>query len=199
MPAPSAAFACFKRCLDVVSGMVGLVLCAPLLATCALWIRLVDPGPAFYRQWRVGRDGWLFQINKLRTMSLDAEELGARFAQTNDPRVLPGCQWMRRSHVDELPQLWNILRGEMSLVGPRPERPEMLEQLRPMIPRIDRRHTWRPGLTGLAQVVNGYTNDLSGTRRKLACDLKYLRRPSALGEIKLLLRTATKLWDPSAM
>ena len=152
-----------------------------------------------YCQWRVGRDGWLFRIYKLRTMRSNAEEGGARYARAHDQRVLPGCRWMRRSHVDELPQLWNILLGEMSLIGPRPERPEMLERLRPMIPRIDVRHAGRPGLTGLAQVTNGYTNDLQGARCKLAHDLRYLRSHSILGEIKLLLRTTSKVWDRAAM
>lgn len=188
-----------KRGLDVAGGLVGLVLCAPLLAACVVWIRLIDPGPALYRQWRVGRRGWLFRIAKLRTMRLDAESGGARFAASNDPRVLPGCHWMRRSHVDELPQLWNILVGQMSLVGPRPERPEMLEQLRRRIPRIDRRHAVRPGLTGLAQLLNGYTNDVQGARRKQALDLRYLRHPSLLAEFGLLARTVTRLWDPAAM
>jgi lipopolysaccharide/colanic/teichoic acid biosynthesis glycosyltransferase len=141
----------------------------------------------------------MFRIHKLRTMRLDAEESGrAQFATARDPRVLPGCSWMRRSHADELPQLWNILRGEMSLVGPRPERPEMLEWLRQHLPAIGRRLLVRPGLTGLAQVRNGYTNDLAGARRKQAFDLRYLRRPSCLADLALVLQTVPKVWDRGA-
>ena len=102
---------------------------------------------------------------------------------------------MRRSHADELPQLWNILRGEMSLIGPRPERPEVITNLREQLPAIERRLAVRPGLTGLAQVRNGYSNDLAGTRRKLAMDLRYLRRPSIVQELRLLLATVPKVWD----
>lgn len=197
---PGIAFALFKRSLDVFGGLVGLVLCAPLLAGCALWIKMQDRGPVFYSQWRAGRDGWLFRIYKLRTMAINAEACGdARFASDRDPRILPGCAWMRRSHVDELPQLINILLGHMSLVGPRPERPEMIEQLRRDIPRIDRRLAARPGLTGLAQVRNGYTNDVQGARRKLAYDLQYLRHRSVRTEIALLLRTLPRVWDQAAL
>ena len=106
---------------------------------------------------------------------------------------------MRRSHVDELPQLWNILRGDMSLVGPRPERPEMFEQLRKDIPGIELRLAGRPGLTGLAQVKHGYTNDLAGARRKIAFDLRYLRRRSVFSDLKLLLATFPKVWDQAAL
>ena len=106
---------------------------------------------------------------------------------------------MRRSHVDELPQLWNILLGQMSLVGPRPERPEMIEKLRQTIPRIEKRLVGLPGLTGLAQIRNGYTNDLKGARLKMAHDLRYLRSRSFWSEVGLLLQTAPKLWDRSGI
>jgi len=189
-----------KRGVDILAALLGLVCGAPLVLSCALWIRLIDGGPALYRQWRVGRGGWLFRIYKLRTMRLDAEAPGiAQFARDADPRVLPGCGWMRKSHVDELPQLWNILKGQMSLVGPRPERPEMIEELRDAIPRIERRLATRPGLTGLAQIKNGYTNDLAGARRKQAYDLKYLRRQSVLQDIRLVLQTIPKVWDQAAL
>lgn len=184
--------------MDVALALTGLAVTALPLCACAAWIRLVDGGPALYWQWRVGRDGWLFRIWKLRTMTLNAEAGGrARFATNQDPRILPGCAWMRRSHVDELPQLWNILVGQMSLVGPRPERPEMIEKLRQTIPRIERRLIGLPGLTGLAQIRNGYTNDVTGARLKLAYDLRYLRCRSLWREISLLLQTVPKLWDRS--
>lgn len=189
-----------KRWMDIAVSLVGLVLCAPVVAISAAWVKFVDGGPVFYHQWRVGRHGWLFRLYKLRTMTTDAESDGlARFARGGDPRILPGCAWMRKSHVDELPQLWNILLGHMSLVGPRPERPEIFEVLRCSMPKIERRLAAKPGLTGLAQVRNGYTNDTLGARKKLAYDLRYLRRRSLRGDLRLLLATVPKVWDQSAM
>lgn len=198
LPSPGRTFEVTKRVLDVTIALAALLAVAPLLLACAAWIKRCDGGPVLYHQWRVGKDGWLFQIRKLRTMTLDAETAGARFASAADPRILPGCGWMRKSHVDELPQLLNIIAGDMSLVGPRPERPELMEQLRTHLPRIEERLAGAPGLTGLAQVRNGYTNDVRGARRKLAYDLLYLRRRSVLGDVRLLLATAPKLWDRGA-
>ena len=178
---------------------MGLTALFPLLAACGVWIRVAHGGPVLYRQWRVGQDGWLFEICKLRTMALDAEADGVRFATADDSRILRGCGWMRKSHVDELPQLWNIMRGQMSLVGPRPERPEVFEQLRPIMPRMERRLVSRPGLTGLAQVTNGYSNDGAGARLKQAYDLRYLRRRGIREELRLVLATFPKIWDQTAL
>ncbi len=189
-----------KRLLDVAAAAIGLLLCTPLLIGSAAWIRWVDGGPVFFSQCRVGRHGRLFLIYKLRTMALHAEQPGdARYAEPNDARVIRGCQWMRKSHVDELPQLWNILRCDMSVVGPRPERPEMYELLGPAMPGFERRLAGLPGLTGLAQVKNGYTNDEQGARRKLALDLKYLKKPSLIGDLKLVFATVPRVWDDTAM
>lgn len=189
-----------KRGMDIAASLVGLIVFAPVIAIIAAWIKLVDGGPVFYRQWRVGRNGWLFRLYKLRTMTTDAESDGlARFARGGDPRILPGCAWMRKSHVDELPQLWNILKGHMSLVGPRPERPEIFEILRPSMPKIERRLDAKPGLTGLAQIRNGYTNDTTGARKKQAYDLRYLRRRSLWSDLRLLMATVPKIWDQNAM
>lgn len=188
-----------KRGLDICMALAALAVFGPVVLACVVWVYCVHGGPAFYRQWRVGRDGWLFRLYKLRTMSADAERVsGATEAARRDPRVLPGCQWMRRSHLDELPQLWNILIGDMSIVGPRPERPEIMERLRADIPDIEKRLAARPGLTGLAQVRNGYTNDVAGARRKLHYDLTYLRRPSVWGDLKVVLLTLPKFWDRAA-
>lgn len=187
-----------KRALDAAVAAALLLALSPLLLCCAAWIWWVDGSPVFYAQWRVGREGWLFRIWKFRTMALDAERHGARFATAGDPRVLAGCSWMRKSHVDELPQLLNILRGEMSFVGPRPERPEKLDELSRDIPGITRRLAVPPGLTGLAQLENGYTNDVAGARRKLAYDLRYLRHRSVLGDVALMLRTIPRFWDRTA-
>ena len=200
LQSPGVCFELCKRLIDIVGSGVGMLVLSPLWVLCAIWIRLVDGGPVFYSQWRVGSNGWLFKIYKFRTMKNNAERPGsAQWAAQQDPRVLKGCNWMRRSHVDELPQLWNILKGEMSLVGPRPERPEMFEQLRRDIPGIELRLAGRPGLTGLAQVRHGYTNDLAGARRKVAFDLRYLRRRSVFNDLKLLLATFPKVWDQAAL
>ncbi len=188
----------FKRTADVVLSLLALLLVAPLLAGCMAWIYLIDGGPVLYFQWRVGRDGWLFEMCKLRTMSRDAETKGIRFAQRRDPRVLPGCSWMRRSHVDELPQLLSVLTGKMSLVGPRPERPEVFERYRGQLPQFEHRLSAPPGLTGLAQVRHGYANDLDGMQRKLNYDLEYLCQRSVRGELRLMLATIPKLWDRAA-
>lgn len=195
---PGRGFEIAKRMLDLAGALFALALLSPVLLFAMAWVKGVDGGPVFYRQWRVGRDGKLFRIWKLRTMRTDAERDGPRFATDNDPRIVPGCRWMRSSHVDELPQLLNIIRGEMSLVGPRPERPEFIDQARADLPAIDRRLAAAPGLTGLAQVVNGYTNDLDGMRRKLELDLRYLEQRSIAMDLRLILKTLPRFWDRTA-
>lgn len=195
---PGRRFEITKRLVDLTGALLALLLFSPLLVFTALWVKLADGGPVFYRQWRVGRDGKLFRIWKLRTMRTDAEKDGPQFATDNDPRIVRGCGWMRTSHVDELPQLLNILRGEMSLVGPRPERPEFIDQLRTELPGVDRRLAGTPGLTGLAQVVNGYTNDIEGMRRKLDLDLRYLEQRSIRLDLRLILKTLPRFWDRTA-
>ncbi len=195
---PGRGFEACKRGLDIVAALAGLVVLSPLMIFCGVWIKLVDGGPVLYKQWRVGRDGWLFNIYKFRTMSMDAERNGAQCATNSDPRVLAGCKWIRKCHADELPQLVNILFGQMSLVGPRPERPEIIEELREDMPGIERRLAAVPGLTGLAQVRNGYSNDLAGMRRKLAFDLRYLRSRSLVRDMTLILETIPRVWDPTA-
>lgn len=195
---PGLRFELIKRIIDLVGAAVGLVCFAPLIFGCALWIKMSTGGPVFYRQTRVGRHGRRFQIWKLRTMGLNAETDGACLATPNDPRVLLGCRWIRKSHLDELPQLLNILRGEMSLVGPRPERPEVILQMRDHLPEFERRLVGVPGLTGLAQVRNGYTNDMAGMRRKLSFDLEYLDRRSIFRDLRLILATLPRFWDRSA-
>ncbi|MCC7407938.1 MAG: sugar transferase [Phycisphaeraceae bacterium] len=199
-PRRSVMFSAGKRWVDIVGSALGLIVSAPLLALGVCWILLVDGRPVFYQQWRVGQDGWLFRIYKLRTMSVNAEPTGdAQFARPGDPRVIRGGALIRKAHLDELPQLWNILRGQMSLVGPRPERPEIHRELRRHIRGIDRRLATKPGLTGLAQVCNGYTNDLSGARRKLAFDLLYIRRLGFLEDLRLMFLTVPRLWDRMAL
>ena len=195
---PGRRFEIAKRLLDLMGALLALTLLSPVLVLSAVWIKLTDGGPVFYRQWRVGRDGKQFRIWKLRTMRTDAEKDGPQFATDKDPRIVRGCSWMRTSHIDELPQILNIIRGEMSLVGPRPERPEFIAQLRCELPHVDRRLAATPGITGLAQVVNGYTNDIEGMRRKLDLDLKYLERRSLSLDLRLILKTFPRFWDRSA-
>lgn len=193
-------FRIFKELLDVVGGVTALIVFTPVMALCALMIKASDPdGPAMYRQVRVGLNGRLFTIYKLRTMYVDAEKHGkAQRAGQDDPRVIPICRWMRKSHVDELPQLVNILRGEMSLVGPRPERPELFEDLSREVPDFEKRLAVKPGLTGLAQIKNGYDTDIESVRRKLQYDLEYIEKMSLTQEIKLLFATIAKFRDEGA-
>lgn len=166
-----------KRLWDIIGAGLSLLLAALPLAVCMLLIRRESPGaPALLGQWRVGRGGRPFRLWKLRTMVGDAESDGRpRFAAARDARLTPIGAWLRSWHADELPQLWNVLRGDMSLVGPRPERPAFVAEFRRQIPGYDLRHQLRPGLTGWAQVNLGYTAELEGARAKLRYDLEYLR------------------------
>lgn len=130
-----------------------------------------------------------FTMYKLRTMRSDAEKSGAQFAQKSDPRVTTIGRFLRRTRIDELPQLWNVIKGDMSMVGPRPERPEFMEELSKEIPNYVERLGLQPGLTGIAQVVNGYDNELEGFRRKIGYDLLYLQNCCVMNDLKILLRT----------
>jgi len=188
-----------KEVADVILGFLALLAALPLLAFCALVIKLSSRGPVFYTQVRVGLQGQLFRMYKLRTMYVDAEAAhGARWAAKDDPRVVPICRWMRRSHVDELPQLINVIKGEMSLVGPRPERPEILADLEKAYPEVHRRLEVRPGITGLAQVRSGYDTTIEAFRRKLQADLEYIERRRWGTELRILAATLGKFNDKTA-
>ena len=193
-------FRIFKELIDVVGAALAMLVFSPVMILCAIMIKLADPlGPVLYRQVRVGVSGRLFTIYKLRTMYVDAEAHGrAQLAGQDDPRVIPICRWMRRGHLDELPQLLNILRGEMSLVGPRPERPELFEDLSRNLPNFEKRLAIKPGLTGLAQIYNGYDTDLESIGRKLDYDLAYIEQMSLGLDCKLLLATLSKFNDRGA-
>src|SRR5579884_989810 len=194
MAAPSAAYDRLRRVFDCVVAAAGLVILAPLLLLLAGAIVLDSPGPPGYRQRRVGRDGCSFEILKLRTMKHGAEGDGqAVWAQRADSRVTRVGVVLRRSHFDELPQLWNVLRGDMSLIGPRPERPEFIPTLARAIPRYCERLTVRPGVTGLAQVQLPPDSDLNSVRRKLAYDLYYTQHQGLWLDLRLLLATAGKV------
>ncbi|MCX5677119.1 MAG: sugar transferase [Planctomycetota bacterium] len=188
-----------KEVADIFIGFVALVLCLPALFVCAAIIRLSSIGPVFYRQQRVGKDGKPFMMYKFRTMRTDAElATGAVWAAHGDSRVVPACRWMRRSHVDELPQIINVIKGEMSLVGPRPERPEILNELEKAYPDVRKRLAVRPGITGLAQVRNGYDTTIEAFRTKLEADLEYIERRNWSMEFRIMAATIGKFHDRTA-
>ncbi len=192
-------FEAAKEVVDVILGFIALILCLPVLCLSAIIIKLSSKGPVFYTQDRVGKGGKLFKIYKLRTMYVDAESAtGAVWARRGDPRIVPVCRWMRRSHVDELPQLINVIRGDMSLVGPRPERPEILAELEKTFPDVKKRQSVRPGITGLAQIRNGYDTSMAAFRRKLEADLEYIERRKWSTELRILAGTLRKLNDKEA-
>lgn len=188
-----------KEVLDIVLGFILLVLSLPILAFCAVLIKLSSRGPVFFTQVRVGQGGKHFRMRKLRTMYSDAENRsGAVWCGDKDPRIVPICRWMRRSHVDELPQLLNVIKGEMSLVGPRPERPQILDELEEIYPDIRKRLAVKPGITGLAQIRNGYDTTVEAFRHKLASDLEYIANRKWGTELRILFATVTKLHDKAA-
>jgi exopolysaccharide biosynthesis polyprenyl glycosylphosphotransferase len=180
----------FKRGGDLVLSLLGMVAAAPLLALAALAIRLEGSGPVFYSQIRVGQNGRPFRIHKLRTMSVDAEAGGARWAERRDPRVTAVGKILRKTRLDELPQFWNILKGDMSFIGPRPERPEFVSGLAERIPFYPTRHLAKPGLTGWAQINYPYGAGLEDARNKLRYDLYYLKHASPELDLHILIRTA---------
>ena len=192
-------FALAKEVVDIVLGFIALVLSLPVLGLCALIIRLSSKGPVFFTQNRVGKDGKLFKMHKLRTMYVDAESAsGAVWASKEDPRIVATCRWMRRSHMDELPQLINVVKGDMSLVGPRPERPQILAELEKRYPQVRRRLSVRPGITGLAQVRNGYDTSMDAFRHKLEADLEYIERNNWSTELRIMAATLGKFRDKAA-
>jgi len=180
-----------KRCFDLVLGLLLFCLTLPLLlcAMLAIWLESLGRAPVIYRQQRVGLHGRPITILKLRTMRVDAERNGPRTTLDNDPRVTLLGRLLRRFRIDELPQLVNVLRGEMSLVGPRPERPEFVAQYQRQINGYSQRHSVKPGLTGLAQICQGYTDDAEGALIKLSYDLIYIRRSSLVWDLLIVLWT----------
>jgi exopolysaccharide biosynthesis polyprenyl glycosylphosphotransferase len=179
-----------KRVFDVVVASVALVIAAPVIGAVYLAQRMAGGGPAFFRQMRLGEGGELFEILKFRTMVDTAESAGnAVWASEHDSRITPIGHILRRTRLDELPQLWNVLRGEMSIVGPRPERPEFVDLLSTTVPFWTRRHLVKPGITGWAQIRRGYTADVDGTADKLGYDLYYLKYRSLLFDLAIATRT----------
>lgn len=180
--------ALLKRAMDVMVGGVAMVIFLPVVALVAIAVKLSSPGPIFYRQERMGLDGERFEMLKFRTMADDAERLiGPVWAADDDPRVTPVGRWLRQMSLDELPQLINVLRGEMSLVGPRPERPPLIEEFRKSIPKYMLRHKIKAGMTGWAQ-VNGWRGNTSLDRR-IEHDLEYIENWSLWRDVKILALT----------
>jgi exopolysaccharide biosynthesis polyprenyl glycosylphosphotransferase len=180
--------------MDIAVSATALVVLLPLMALIAAAVRLADGGSVFYKQTRVGLNGHRFTIIKFRTMHEDAEQhLGAIWSVPNDPRCTRLGRYLRRFGLDELPQLWNILRGDMSLVGPRPERPEFTREFRQEHPGYDIRHFVRPGLTGYAQ-INGWRGYTS-VEERLRHDLYYVRNWSLRLDLYVFLLTLTRGWS----
>jgi Undecaprenyl-phosphate glucose phosphotransferase len=180
-----------KRLADIVFSLAALVLLSPLLLVIAVLVKLTSPGPVLYRQQRMSLDGTLFEMYKFRSMRADAEaETGAVFASAGDPRRTAFGAFLRRTSLDELPQLLNILKGQMSFVGPRPERPVFVEQFRDKIPRYMMRHRVKCGLTGWAQ-VNGWRGNTS-IEKRIEYDIFYIENWSLSFDVKIVLMT---LWN----
>ena len=186
--------AMLRRWLDVAGAMLLLIPGVPLMVLAALAVRAEDRGPWLYRQQRVGRNGQPFTLLKLRTMRVDAESDGrARWASLHDERITRVGGWLRRTRIDELPQLFNVVRGEMSLIGPRPERACFVDELVRELPHYGLRHLALPGITGYAQVHAGYAASHAETRTKLAYDLHYLANQSFVLDLAIATRTVVVL------
>lgn len=176
----------FQRFVDIIVSLVGLVVSLPIIAIFGILIKLDTPGPAFYIQKRVGKGGKVFNIYKLRSMVVNAEKNGARWADKNDDRVTRIGRFIRKTRIDELPQFLNVLKGDMSLIGPRPERPEFTLEFNKEIPGFIERLQVKPGITGWAQVNGGY--DIS-PKEKLKLDMYYIENRGIKLDIVILLKT----------
>lgn len=183
-----------KRMADIIGASVSLIVLIPVLLLCALAVGLSSKGPIIYAQTRTGKGGRPFRMFKFRSMVDDAEESGPMWSKgPDDPRVTKVGRILRRTHLDELPQLWNVLSGDMSLVGPRPERPEFTTEFSYRIPRYPRRHAVKSGMTGLALVYYRYDASMDDVRRKLRYDLLYLKRQSLFLDLWIAFRTFANL------
>jgi lipopolysaccharide/colanic/teichoic acid biosynthesis glycosyltransferase len=186
-----------KSVFDLPAALILLIISAPVVLLAMLLVRLTSRGPAVYTQTRLGYNGRVFTIFKIRTMYLGSESNGARWSLPGDTRVTPVGRLLRWSHLDELPQLLNVLRGEMSLIGPRPERPEIIAQLEKSLPEYRLRLLVRPGVTGLAQVLQPPDTDLNSVRRKLNFDLYYISRMNLWLDVRIVVGTTLHLMSVS--
>ena len=183
-------YAALWRAIEFALACLGCAMLALVIPLVWLANRLTSPGDLFYRQKRVGRGGKVFEIVKFRSMIMDAEKYsGAVWAEEDDPRITPLGRFLRKTRIDELPQFWNVLKGDMGLIGPRPERPEFVSQLDREIPYYRARHTLRPGLTGWAQVQYRYGSSVDDARIKLQYDLHYIKHRGPYLDLRILLKT----------
>lgn len=183
--------AILKRILDFSVAAAGLIVALPVMAAVAIAIKIESKGPVFYRQTRVGMKGKLFTMIKFRSMVHDAEtSSGPVWAKTNDPRITKLGAFLRATHLDEIPQLWNVFKGEMSLVGPRPERPYFVNEFKKTIPNYEMRLCAKPGITGLAQVRNGYDETIRDVKKKVRYDILYIQKMCPLLDVKVIAMTA---------
>jgi len=183
-------YAAMKRLFDIVAAYLGFVILSPLLIVAAVLVKLTSKGPIIYSQERVGRSGKIFKIYKFRTMKEAAEkDTGPVWAAANDNRLTPIGGFLRQTHIDEIPQLINIIKGEMSLIGPRPERPVFVDQFEEIIPNYTKRLEVKPGITGLAQVWHRYDETIEDVKKKLKYDLLYVRKICFLADFRIFFRT----------
>lgn len=178
-----------KRVLDLVAIAAVLPFVAVIMAVTAVVIKLESSGSVFFWQKRVGMDGKTFNMMKFRSMTSDSEEKGSQFAQSNDMRVTRVGKFIRKFRIDELPQLWNVVKGDMSIIGPRPEQESFVSEFNKTIPNYSLRHMVRPGITGLAQTEQGYVADADGTVTKLKYDLYYIKNLSFMTDVQITLKT----------
>jgi exopolysaccharide biosynthesis polyprenyl glycosylphosphotransferase len=179
-----------KRGIDVTLATIVLALTAPVILLAMITVWLESGSPMLFRQTRTGYRGRPYRLIKIRTMVREAERDGPRWTAPGDPRITKVGRFLRRSRIDELPQLWSVLRGEMSFVGPRPERPEFVARLRETIPYYDMRHLVKPGITGWAQVMHQYGDSVEDARIKLEFELYYIKHYSVVFDAAILLKTA---------
>lgn len=181
-----AIFDFYQRILNIILSLIGLAIGIPLVIIFGIRIKIEDNGPITYKQERLGKGGKRFYIYKLRSMRTDAEKFGAQWAEKDDPRITKVGRFIRKTRIDEIPQLFNILKGDMSLIGPRPERPQFTEQFNREIPGFINRLAVKPGLTGWAQVNGGY--DMTPAE-KLVEDIYYIKNRSVLLDFKIIFKT----------
>jgi len=180
-----------SRVIDIYLSFLTLVLCSPILLLVAIAIKIEDRGPIFYTQKRLGKDGKIFTIYKMRSMRVDAEKSGAQWAQSDDDRITRVGKVIRKTRIDEIPQLLNIYTGDMKIIGPRPERPELAEEFYEELPEFANRLVIDPGLTGLAQVKGGY--DLTPAE-KLVLDMEYVEKRGLWLDLKIVFKTVGVLF-----
>jgi len=186
---PSASSIAIKHWFDISLILLFSPAIVPLMLITAMIIRIQSNGPIFFWQKRVGYQGEVFDMVKFRSMSTDSEKNGSQFAENGDVRITRFGHFIRKMRIDELPQLWNIIRGDMSLIGPRPEQVVFVEEYKKTIPSYMDRHQVLPGITGLAQIKQGYVDDAEGTRTKLKYDLFYIRNISFKLDIYIVFQT----------